>query len=167
MKDIIGTSRTKRNADRKNGQNLLDARPSGRGPGQRLKRQARTDDAKRVMEVLPKRFGKYGLTIHPDKTRLVPFQQPVARRSASGQLNGPGPILKDRARFIRRRQVRCSERPETESGPKGIHGRLATAPPQAPPLPEMVHCVERKNAVRCACGGRAAAGGASRERPGP
>jgi hypothetical protein len=25
------------------------------------------------MEVLPKRFGKYGLAIHPDKTRLVPF----------------------------------------------------------------------------------------------
>jgi group II intron reverse transcriptase/maturase len=33
-------------------------------------------DAQRVMEVLPKRFGKYGLTIHPDKTRLVSFQRP-------------------------------------------------------------------------------------------
>lgn len=31
------------------------------------------EDARRVMEVLPKRFGKYGLTIHPEKTRLVPF----------------------------------------------------------------------------------------------
>jgi group II intron reverse transcriptase/maturase len=30
-------------------------------------------DAWRVLEVLPKRFGKYGLTLHPDKTRLVPF----------------------------------------------------------------------------------------------
>ena len=30
-------------------------------------------DAKRVMEVLPKRFAKYGLTLHPDKTRLVEF----------------------------------------------------------------------------------------------
>jgi len=37
---------------------------------------ARKDDAQRVMEVLPKRFGKYGLTLHPDKTRLVPFQRP-------------------------------------------------------------------------------------------
>jgi hypothetical protein len=36
----------------------------------------RKDDAQRVMEVLPKRFGKYGLTLHPDKTRLVPFQRP-------------------------------------------------------------------------------------------
>jgi len=31
------------------------------------------EDARRVMEVLPKRFGKYSLTLHPDKTRLVPF----------------------------------------------------------------------------------------------
>jgi group II intron reverse transcriptase/maturase len=36
----------------------------------------RRDDADRVFEVLPKRFGKYGLTLHPDKTRLVPFQRP-------------------------------------------------------------------------------------------
>ncbi len=36
-------------------------------------------DARRVMEVLPKRFGKFGLTIHPDKTRLIPFQRPQPR----------------------------------------------------------------------------------------
>ncbi len=34
------------------------------------------EDARRVMAVLRKRFGKYGLTIHPDKTRLVPFRKP-------------------------------------------------------------------------------------------
>jgi hypothetical protein len=33
-------------------------------------------DARRVLEVLPKRFGRYGLTLHPDKTRLVPFSRP-------------------------------------------------------------------------------------------
>jgi RNA-directed DNA polymerase len=33
-------------------------------------------DARRVMEVLPKRVGKYGLTLHPDKTRLVRFTRP-------------------------------------------------------------------------------------------
>jgi RNA-directed DNA polymerase len=33
-------------------------------------------DAKRVHEVLPKRFGKYGLSLHPDKTRLVMFRRP-------------------------------------------------------------------------------------------
>jgi group II intron reverse transcriptase/maturase len=33
-------------------------------------------DARRVLDVLPKRFGKYGLTLHPEKTRLVRFGQP-------------------------------------------------------------------------------------------
>lgn len=36
------------------------------------------EDARRVMDVLPKRFGRFGLTLHPDKTRLVPFGQPRA-----------------------------------------------------------------------------------------
>jgi RNA-directed DNA polymerase len=31
------------------------------------------EDARRVLEVLPKRFAKYGLTLHPEKTRLVRF----------------------------------------------------------------------------------------------
>jgi len=38
------------------------------------------EDARRVMDVLPKRLGKYGLTIHPDKTRLVPFRKPQGKR---------------------------------------------------------------------------------------
>ena len=38
------------------------------------------EDARRVLEVLPQRFGKYGLTLHPDKTRLVPFQPPDRHR---------------------------------------------------------------------------------------
>ena len=42
-------------------------------------------DAHRVMEVLPKRFGKYGLTLHPDKTRLVSFRRPDERNSSSGK----------------------------------------------------------------------------------
>ena len=33
-------------------------------------------DARRVLEVLPKRFGRYGLRLHPDKTRLVRFDPP-------------------------------------------------------------------------------------------
>ena len=28
------------------------------------------------MELLPKRFKKYGLTLHPDKTRLICFAPP-------------------------------------------------------------------------------------------
>lgn len=35
------------------------------------------DDARRIMAVLPKRFGKYGLTLHPEKTRLVHFEPPL------------------------------------------------------------------------------------------
>jgi len=31
------------------------------------------EDAQRVLDVLPKRFAKYGLTLHPEKTRLVEF----------------------------------------------------------------------------------------------
>jgi len=51
----------------------------------------REDDAKRVLEVLPKRFEKYGLTLHPEKTRLVRFRRPdrdtAPRDGGSG---GPG-----------------------------------------------------------------------------
>jgi len=35
---------------------------------------SREDDARRIMEVLPKRMSKYGLTVHPEKTRLVRFR---------------------------------------------------------------------------------------------
>jgi RNA-directed DNA polymerase len=47
---------------------------------------ASEQDARRVLGVLPKRFGKYGLTIHPDKTRLVAFRPPSRphRADASG-----------------------------------------------------------------------------------
>jgi hypothetical protein len=34
--------------------------------------------------VLPKRFGKYGLTLHPDKTRLISFRRPP-RKAAGGE----------------------------------------------------------------------------------
>lgn len=43
------------------------------------------EDARRVYDVLPKRFGKYGLALHPDKTRLIDFRKP---RSPQG--GGPG-----------------------------------------------------------------------------
>ena len=34
------------------------------------------EDARRVLGVLPKRLGKYGLSLHPEKTRLVLFRPP-------------------------------------------------------------------------------------------
>lgn len=36
----------------------------------------REDDARRVMAVLPKRLARFGLTLHPDKTRLLDFRRP-------------------------------------------------------------------------------------------
>lgn len=47
-------------------------------------------DARRVMDVLPKRFGRYGLTLHPDKTRLVPFRPPSDRKDPDGSDGGAG-----------------------------------------------------------------------------
>lgn len=42
-------------------------------------------DARRVMEVLPKRLGKHGLQVHPDKTRLVRFERPGDDGSSSDE----------------------------------------------------------------------------------
>lgn len=36
----------------------------------------REDDARKIAEVLPKRFEKYGLQLHPDKTRLICYRRP-------------------------------------------------------------------------------------------
>ena len=48
------------------------------------------EDARRVMEVLGKRLGRFGLALHPDKTRLLPFRRPPA-----GQKSGKGPATFD------------------------------------------------------------------------
>jgi group II intron reverse transcriptase/maturase len=45
-------------------------------------------DAERVMAVLPKRMGRFGLTLHPDKTRLLHFGPPKSGR-------GKGPATFD------------------------------------------------------------------------
>jgi group II intron reverse transcriptase/maturase len=39
------------------------------------------EDAEKVMRVLPKRFEKYGLTLHPEKTRLIEFGRNAARNA--------------------------------------------------------------------------------------
>ena len=41
-------------------------------------------DAERVMKVLPRRLGKYGLTLHPEKTQLVRFERPPHRDKPRG-----------------------------------------------------------------------------------
>jgi RNA-directed DNA polymerase len=42
------------------------------------------EDARRVLAVLPKRFGRYGLSLHPEKTRLIEFRRPPRGGGPSG-----------------------------------------------------------------------------------
>jgi group II intron reverse transcriptase/maturase len=46
----------------------------------------RQEDAVRVLELLRQRMAEYGLTLHPEKTRLIPFARP-----AQGKNGGSGP----------------------------------------------------------------------------
>ena len=46
------------------------------------------EDARRVLAVLSKRLEKYGLVLHPDKTRLLDFRNPSNHRDSNGK--GPG-----------------------------------------------------------------------------
>jgi hypothetical protein len=40
------------------------------------------EDAHRIMAVLPKRFARFRLTIHPQKTRVIAFRKPARRETA-------------------------------------------------------------------------------------
>ena len=44
----------------------------------------REQDTRRMLDVLPKRFGEYGLRIHPNKTRLIRFYPPSAPSNPQG-----------------------------------------------------------------------------------
>jgi hypothetical protein len=44
------------------------------------------DDAKRVMGVLGRRFEQYGLKLHPEKTRLLPFHRPNTRQGGGEKM---------------------------------------------------------------------------------
>jgi len=47
------------------------------------------EDAEKVLHVLPKRFARYGLTLHPEKTRLVAFgRKALAEASRTGAKPG-------------------------------------------------------------------------------
>jgi group II intron reverse transcriptase/maturase len=45
---------------------------------------AEESDARRVMKVLAKRFEKYGLALHPEKTRLIDWRRPGGRGNSGG-----------------------------------------------------------------------------------
>src|SRR6202521_4645570 len=71
------------------------------------------EDADRVMEVLPKRFAKYGLTLHPEKTRLLEFGR-YAEEKAKRQ--GKKPAIVD---FLGYTHV-CAR---SRKGKSTVHGR--------------------------------------------
>ena len=48
----------------------------------------REEDARRVLEVLAKRLARFGLTLHPEKTRLVDFRRPPWRRGTRRSQRG-------------------------------------------------------------------------------
>ncbi len=49
------------------------------------------EDAERVLEVVVKRFAKYGLTVHPDKTRQVSFRRPPRNAGGTGSRRATRP----------------------------------------------------------------------------
>jgi RNA-directed DNA polymerase len=55
----------------------------------------REEDAHKIMGVLPKRFEKYGLTLHPDKTRLIDFRRPDTRTRLPGEIGAERPTSFD------------------------------------------------------------------------
>lgn len=68
-----------------------EVRPRLKGPAQLIRYAddavmifREEQDARKVMAVLPKRFGRYGLTLHPEKTRLVPFKRPERSNPPDG-----------------------------------------------------------------------------------
>ena len=46
-----------------------------------------------MLDVLAKRFAKYGLTLHPDKTQLVPFDRPRGGAANAGARPGMFDLL--------------------------------------------------------------------------
>jgi group II intron reverse transcriptase/maturase len=43
------------------------------------------EDARRVMDVLPKRLGRFGLALHPEKTKIVKFRKPKAGKKSDNE----------------------------------------------------------------------------------
>jgi RNA-directed DNA polymerase len=65
------------------------------------------EDAERVLRVLSQRFAKFGLTLHPEKTRLVAF----GRSALPREPDAPKPATFD---FLGFSVPRCTERTGSE-----------------------------------------------------
>ena len=93
------------------------------------------EDAEKVMEVLPKRFAKYGLTLHPEKTRLVEFGR-YAEEHAKRQGNKPGtsrfPRLHAHLLPQPEREIHSERADDEEAVSKGPEGDCRMVPGEPP-----------------------------------
>jgi Reverse transcriptase (RNA-dependent DNA polymerase) len=100
-------------------------------------------DARRVYAVLSKRFEKYGLTLHPEKTRFVDFRQPTRREGESEKLSFLGftlywgqsregrrvlKVKNERKRMTRKRMTRKLKEIGSGVGKVGINPSPASRP---------------------------------------
>lgn len=82
-------------------------------------------DAQRVFEALPKRFARYGLSLHPEKTRLVPFGRPTRKPTDQRSTGDQGPEAFDLLGFTHFWKV--SRKGSWVIARKTAKGRLARA----------------------------------------
>jgi RNA-directed DNA polymerase len=73
----------------------------------------RESDARRVFEVLPKRFEKHGLRLHPAKTRLIEFRRPDRQARESKEIVSETFDLLGFTHFWKKTRVRWSLKRKT------------------------------------------------------
>ena len=101
----------------------------------------REDDAKRVMDVLGRRFKRYGLRLHPEKTRLLPIARP-----RKGERRSKGPATLDLLGFTvfwrRGRNGKLGDGLQDAQGkaPTGHHGHLRLVSTPSTPTGEGAAC---------------------------
>ena len=94
----------------------------------------REEDARRVLEVLPKRFAKYGLRLHPEKTRLVDFREPTRRAPGGTQRERSFVLLGFTHHWGRSKQGRWVVKRQDGQGPvPARHPCVRRLVPKPPP----------------------------------
>jgi RNA-directed DNA polymerase len=88
------------------------------------------EDAEKVKNVLSKRFAKYGLTLHPEKTRLVEFGRYAEERA---KRQGKKPSTFDFLGLTHicansRREVHSASANDAQAAPQGPHGGRRMVP---------------------------------------
>ncbi|MBI2899969.1 MAG: RNA-directed DNA polymerase [Planctomycetes bacterium] len=92
-KEASGTERERSYAPHSTDESGEPARPGPtggkEGTGRRIEKGKYREDAERVLKVLHQRFAKYGLTLHPEKTRLVELGRYAAQNRARQEKGRP------------------------------------------------------------------------------